>query len=173
MSNIKHEILGSLSSVREDGLQRVDEATNLLNNEISDTLESVGGGSKVEDCLLQVGTSPLWGTFMFYLENIISHFRPSVISPRGRRKLKRENRGRIKRNRRGRRRNGRKRKRRRQKRIKTKTRTRTTTILMIMRRTMMMMTMMKMITRMKRTPKRKKVMQKLKKKTATCSNVIW
>jgi len=53
VSNIKHEILGSLSSVRDDGLQRVDEATNAINNEISDTLESVGGGSKVEDCLLQ------------------------------------------------------------------------------------------------------------------------
>ena len=50
ISSIKHEILGSLSSVREDGLQRVDD----LNNEISDSLDVVGGGSKVEDCLLQV-----------------------------------------------------------------------------------------------------------------------
>lgn len=49
ISNIKHEILGSLSSVREEGLQRVDD----LNNEISDSLDVVGGGSKVEDCLLQ------------------------------------------------------------------------------------------------------------------------
>jgi len=49
ISSIKHEILGSLSSVREDGLQRVDD----LNNEISDSLDVVGGGSKVEDCLLQ------------------------------------------------------------------------------------------------------------------------
>ena len=71
VSNIKHEILGSLSSVREDGLQRVDEATNALNNEISDTLESVGGGSKVEDCLLQVGTSPLW-TFIWRILFLIS-----------------------------------------------------------------------------------------------------
>jgi len=53
VSDIKHEILGSLSSVRDDGLQRVDEATNVLNNEITDTLDSVGGGGKVEDCLLQ------------------------------------------------------------------------------------------------------------------------
>ena len=66
VSNIKHEILGSLSSVRADGLQRVDEATSAINNEISDTLESVGGGSKVEDCLLQVRTGG-----DFYLENII------------------------------------------------------------------------------------------------------
>ena len=56
VSNIKHEILGSLSSVRDDGLQRVDQATNVINNEISDTLDRVGGGGKVEDCLLQVGT---------------------------------------------------------------------------------------------------------------------
>ena len=62
VSNIKHEILGSLSSVRDDGLQRVDEATNATNNEISDTLESVGGGSKVEDCLLQVGISDCEGS---------------------------------------------------------------------------------------------------------------
>jgi len=53
VSNIKHDILGSLSSVRDDGLQRVDEATNVINNEITDTLDSVGGGGKVEDCLLQ------------------------------------------------------------------------------------------------------------------------
>ena len=69
VSNIKHEILGSLSSVRADGLQRVDEATSAINNEISDTLESVGGGSKVEDCLLQVRTGG-----DFYLENIIFWF---------------------------------------------------------------------------------------------------
>jgi len=49
ISSIKHEILGSLSSVRDDGLQRVDD----FNNEISDSLDVVGGGSKVEDCLLQ------------------------------------------------------------------------------------------------------------------------
>jgi len=53
VSNIKHEILGSLSSVRDDGLQRVDQATDVLNNEITDTLDRVGGGGKVEDCLLQ------------------------------------------------------------------------------------------------------------------------
>merc|ERR1712045_739549 len=53
VSSIKHDILGSLSSVRDDGLQRVDEATNVINNEITDTLDSVGGGGKVEDCLLQ------------------------------------------------------------------------------------------------------------------------
>ena len=40
---------------------------------------------------------------------------------------------------------------------------------MITRRTMRM----KMITKMRRTPRRKKVMRKLKKKTATCSSVIW
>merc|ERR1712062_678604 len=49
VSSIKHEVLGSLSSVRDDGLQRVDA----INNEISGTLDVVGGGSKVEDCLLQ------------------------------------------------------------------------------------------------------------------------
>ena len=57
VSNIKHEILGGLSSVRDDGLQRVDQATNAINNEITDTLDRVGGGGKVEDCLLQVGTA--------------------------------------------------------------------------------------------------------------------
>jgi len=53
VSNIKHEILGGLSSVRDDGLQRVDQATNVISNEITDTLDRVGGGGKVEDCLLQ------------------------------------------------------------------------------------------------------------------------
>ena len=61
VSNIKHEILGSLSSVRDDGLQRVDQATNVLNNEITDTLDKVGGGGKVEDCLLQVRTADCEG----------------------------------------------------------------------------------------------------------------
>lgn len=53
VSNIKHEILGSLSSVRDDELQRVDDDTGTISNEITDTLDVLGGGSKVEDCLLQ------------------------------------------------------------------------------------------------------------------------
>ena len=76
VSNIKHEILGSLSSVRDDGLQRVDEATNVFNNEITDTLDSVGGGGKVEDCLLQVSTADcggiLWRLLLFISGHLLS-----------------------------------------------------------------------------------------------------
>ena len=55
ISNIKHEILGSLSTARDDEVQRVDEdAQSSIGNGITDTLELLGGGSQVEDCLLQV-----------------------------------------------------------------------------------------------------------------------
>jgi len=54
ISNIKHEILGSLSTARDDEVQRVDEdAQSSIGNGITDTLELLGGGSQVEDCLLQ------------------------------------------------------------------------------------------------------------------------
>jgi len=52
-NNIKDEILNSLYSVRDDSLQRVDDATNALTDGISDGIDALGGGSKLEDCILQ------------------------------------------------------------------------------------------------------------------------
>ena len=53
-NNIKDEVLNSLYSVRDDSLQRVDDATNALTDGISDGIDALGGGSKLEDCILQV-----------------------------------------------------------------------------------------------------------------------
>jgi len=53
VSSVKHEILGGLSSMRDDSLQRVDLATNAITDGISDGIDALGGGSKLEDCILQ------------------------------------------------------------------------------------------------------------------------
>ena len=51
---MKHGLLGGLSSVKDSSLQRVDEAQSLLSNTITGGIEAIGGGSKLEDCVLQV-----------------------------------------------------------------------------------------------------------------------
>lgn len=53
VSSVKHEILGGLSSMRDDSLQRVDLATNAITDGLSDGIDALGGGSKLEDCILQ------------------------------------------------------------------------------------------------------------------------
>ena len=54
MSGVKHGILGRLSSVRDDSLKRVDDVQNSITNTIDTGFEALGGGSKLEDCFLQV-----------------------------------------------------------------------------------------------------------------------
>lgn len=53
VSGVKHGILGSLSSVRDDGLRRVDDVQSSITNTIDSGLDAIGGGSKLEDCFLQ------------------------------------------------------------------------------------------------------------------------
>ena len=50
VSSVKHEVLGSLSNMKDDSIKRVDDATNAL----TDSFDSLGGESKLEDCFLQV-----------------------------------------------------------------------------------------------------------------------
>lgn len=52
---MKLGLLGGLSSVKDSSLQRVDEAQSVLSNTITGGIEALGGGSKLEDCVLQVG----------------------------------------------------------------------------------------------------------------------
>ena len=40
--------------MRDDSLQRVDLATNAITDGLSDGIDALGGGSKLEDCILQV-----------------------------------------------------------------------------------------------------------------------
>ena len=54
MSGVKHGILGRLSSVRDDSLKRVDDVQNSITNTIDTGFEALGGGSRLEDCFLQV-----------------------------------------------------------------------------------------------------------------------
>jgi len=49
VSSVKHEVLGSLSNMKDDSIKRVDDATNAL----TDSFDSLGGESKLEDCFLQ------------------------------------------------------------------------------------------------------------------------
>ena len=56
VSGVKHGILGRLSSVRDDSLKRVDEVQSSITNTIDTGFEALGGGSKLEDCFLQVDT---------------------------------------------------------------------------------------------------------------------
>merc|ERR1711936_810420 len=41
------------SSVRDDGLRRVDDVQSSITNTIDSGLDAIGGGSKLEDCFLQ------------------------------------------------------------------------------------------------------------------------
>ena len=54
VSGVKHGILGRLSSVRDNSLKRVDEVQSSITNSIDTGFEALGGGSKLEDCFLQV-----------------------------------------------------------------------------------------------------------------------
>ena len=60
VSGVKHGILGRLSSVRDNSLKRVDEVQSSITNSIDTGFEALGGGSKLEDCFLQVWTVLLW-----------------------------------------------------------------------------------------------------------------
>ena len=53
-SSVKHKILGGLSNMKDNSLQRVDDVSNALTDQLSDGIDAFGGGSKLEDCFLQV-----------------------------------------------------------------------------------------------------------------------
>jgi len=52
-SSVKHKILGGLSNMKDNSLQRVDDVSNALTDQLSDGIDAFGGGSKLEDCFLQ------------------------------------------------------------------------------------------------------------------------
>ena len=81
MSGVKHGILGRLSSVRDDSLKRVDEVQSSITNTLDTGFEALGGGSKLEDCFLQVDTILVLRCIM-----IIESSRLCVTSPRMRRR---------------------------------------------------------------------------------------